>query len=388
MEYEDCEFLNDTETEGLEVKEEPQDNLSGYTIEEGNLADAEDDVGGSEDMLHKFQQLQSKLEDLEEKIEQKYSSLYRKQENNFRLILSKLNWIQKNMSQRQSMISTHQARKTPSPVASNRPIIVNKPTPVVEVPDDPIPIPALRHKTTTSPLMLKTGPRPISIIRVKPRATPLKKMINITVNRATKRPIADGMEKTTNGASESKKNCPTFDFVSLPDTVKIVQLKKPTPTGIVAKDGLQVVVTPKSSGPPKIKTEMIPSQYDPLNILKAKPLIKTMNDMRSFERYLQINTYRWEVLRNIKRLGGSSMTAETMSVMRTLLSNVVQAHYTYQGLRKGKENFSTTMTWDLIRECIQARYPNATVDDIRKVVMDMLKNAPARIKLVEFKNTA
>lgn len=378
MDYENYEYL--TDTEDFDIKVDPNTFVGeGYTVESDHLANVEylpaDNV--AEDLFTKMQHLQAKLEDLEEKIEQKYSSFERKQENNFRMVIAKLNWIQKMLDldkQRPSVISP---KMPPQTVTSPPPI----PTEAHEISEifESKPVPTV-PKESPPPLKLKAGPRPVSIIQVQAKSNALKGIVNIS--KATKRIIP--LEKTA--ASDYKKSCPSFDFVALPEPVKIVQMKSPS-SGLDRKEN-PTAEKIESSVPPKTKAEMIPHQFDPARILKTKPLIKTMTDMKSFERYLLIASYRAEILRNIKRLGGTSMTTETMGVMRTLLSNVVQAHYTYQGQRKGKENFSMTMTWDLIRECMQARYPTATVDNIRKVVMDMLRNAPARIKLVEFKNVS
>lgn len=180
----------------------------------------------------------------------------------------------------------------------------------------------------------------------------------------------------------------------LKDTISPQKLEsyrkvKPTPVKrVISQSPLKKarlegsISTVKSLTPkPQIKSGSVSPQFDPARILKTKPLVKTMKDMEEFEGYLQIPGYRAEVLKNVMRLGGTTMQMETLNVLKTLLSNVVQAHYTYQGLRKGKENFSLTHTWDIVRECIQTRHPTATKDEIRKVVMDSLRNAPGRIKI-------
>lgn len=375
MDYEDYEYLY--ESEEMDVKMEPH-NITEieYIIDEQStpipveqeISSQEVDYG-IEDLFFKIQHLQTKFEDLEEKIDQKYRSLERKQENNFNMIMTKLNWIQKNMmlekQKQQAVISPPRNPSPPPPLQEDEYVPVS---PAVSTPQD----------KSIIPLKLRGGPRSTSIKNTKVvRTTALRGITNYK----TPKVVVNRLLSSATSDLNTKKASPSFDFVAIHEPIKNNDsIRKSSSAGEVKR-------VSEAAGVPKAKAEMIPNQFDPARILKSKPLLKTMNDMVYFERYLQIATYRAEILKNLKRLGGSSMQVEIMNMMRTLLSNVVQAHYTYQGQRKGKENFSMTMTWDLIRECIQTRYPDSTIEQVRKVVMDMLKNAPARIKLSEFKNT-
>lgn len=348
MEYEEYEFLNE------EVKDIKEEFPKEYNVSAMNL-------GGSDDLFPILQNLQSKLDDLDEKIEQKHNSLCRKQEVFFSMVTSKLNWIQKNMVLNKSDTPSTVTRTNALSKAAVSPLVLSRP-PVTFIPV--LPTPKI-EPSSTSQASSTSLQSPLKVIRVI--STPLKKkMINITaINKGTKRMKPD---ENPEELSSNKKSCP--------ETVKITAIKRLDNS---------VKKTESSPPPPPQNPDKFPGQFDPSKIFKVKPLIKNFNDMRTFENCLQMPSYRAEVLKRLKRLGGSSMAAEIVGVMRTLLSNVVQAHYTYQGLRRGKENFSKTQTWDVIRECIQSRYSTATVEDIKKVVMDMLRNAPARIKLDEFK---
>lgn len=121
-------------------------------------------------------------------------------------------------------------------------------------------------------------------------------------------------------------------------------------------------------------------ELNPEEILRCRPLVKTVSDMKDFETNLLIPSYRQSVLTNIKMIGGNSMTSEIGNIVKSLLSNTVQANYSFKGAR-GKICFNLTNTWDVIRQCVQERYPGTTVDQVKKGVSDYLRNAPGKLRM-------
>lgn len=118
---------------------------------------------------------------------------------------------------------------------------------------------------------------------------------------------------------------------------------------------------------------------NPEEILMSRPLNKTMSDMEFFEMNLLVPSYRKSVLTNIKMIGGNSIPSEIGNIVKSLLSNEVQASYSFHGAQ-GKRSFNTTKTWDVIRQCVQERYPGTTIDQVKKGVSDLLRNAPGKLR--------
>lgn len=123
---------------------------------------------------------------------------------------------------------------------------------------------------------------------------------------------------------------------------------------------------------------------NPEEILMSRPLVKTVSDMEAFEMNLLLPTYRKSVLTNIKMIGGNSMQSEIGNIVKSLLSNVVQSNYSFHGAQ-GKGSFHSTKTWDVIRQCVMERYPGTTIDQVKKGVSDLLRNAPGKMRSMMIK---
>lgn len=175
------------------------------------------------------------------------------------------------------------------------------------------------------------------------------------------------------------------DCDSDPDVVEIVHPPIQTPSRPLAPPKKLVFPVPmimtvigKRPNPVPVLPRAI-TTINPEEILRFRPLVKTMSDMAVFEKNLQITSYRQSVLTNISMIGGNSLQSEIANIIKSLMSNVVQANYSFKGA-KGKDSFNSTLCWDVVRQCVQERYPGTTIDQVRKGVSDLLRNAPGKLK--------
>lgn len=279
-----------------------------------------------------FQEIQNRLQNIEERLdtmadnfERKLDLMYSKYESKIEKLLGKLETVHRALIVRLANPLSHQSSKVINtiPLAESK-IAVPNSTATLNVPE----IQPKKVMVPAKVLTIKKEPLPLVPVENSPRKIVSKVTVKRVNSQISPKPIA-----------------------------KIKRLN-----------------------PVPIRPKNIPRNLDPDEILRSRPFIKTMNDMIFFEINLQdFQYYRPNVIQNIMKIGGNSMNSEIHNIFKILLSNQVQANYSFRGL-KGKKNFSSTATWDLIWECILARHSMATMEHVKNTVSHILKNAPQRLK--------
>nr|XP_047132941.1 uncharacterized protein LOC124811437 isoform X3 [Hydra vulgaris] len=116
------------------------------------------------------------------------------------------------------------------------------------------------------------------------------------------------------------------------------------------------------------------------NIATNSQEIPCMNSLKLFSDYdcsLSDSKLKSEVVNKLSKIGGETIKINTKNVMQRLMTNGLQSKFNMAG-SKGKKKFEGTNICEVVVESVILSKATATVSEVRKNIMNILKNAPDR----------